>query len=98
MTEFTCARCGCRVLLVLTEAPPTEFGWRGNRLCLECDDGNPAEHGRDTAIFQELQPIRAAFRKWFTANRADFLNDEMYKATRIEALLDEISDELNTPL
>ena len=63
------------------------------------DDGNPAEHGRDTAIYRELQPVRAAFRKWFTANRSDMFNDEMHgKAAQIEALLDEISDELNGPL
>ena len=61
-------------------------------------DDDPPEHGRDTVVFQDLQPIRRKYAEWLAANRMELFNDDMVnKAELVQRLLDEISDELNTP-
>ncbi len=63
------------------------------------DDGNPPEHGRDTAIYQELQQVRYKLESWFAKNKGDMPNDDATeKAQRAIDLLHEVSDELDTPL
>ena len=57
------------------------------------------EHGRDTAIYQELLPVAAAFDKWLAANQNEFwCPEDKEKADTIERLFDELKESLNTPL
>ena len=59
------------------------------------DEGNLAENGRDTAIYQELCELRERVHKWRKSNANDFANDEQSaKADRIIGLMDELSDDL----
>jgi hypothetical protein len=62
-------------------------------------DDDPPTHGRDTAVYQELQPVRELYRLWLSRNRGDLFNDELEAmAQEVEDILLKISDELNTPL
>lgn len=61
------------------------------------DDDGP-EHGRDTAIFQELLPVMESYRKWLARNKSDLCNDEQEAmAAKITDLFDELHDSLNVP-
>ena len=63
------------------------------------DDGNPPEHGRDTAVYQELQVVRNKLDSWLARNKSDLPNEELAdKAQQAVDLLHEISDELDAPL
>jgi hypothetical protein len=62
-------------------------------------DDNPPEHGRDTAIYQELIVVQTKYEKWLNDNWKDLFNDEMVaKANLIKYMLEELSDELKQPL
>jgi hypothetical protein len=62
-------------------------------------DDDPPTHGRDTAIYQELQPIIRKYEEWLRVNKDELFNEEMQqKANTIRLLLAEINDEVNTPL
>lgn len=63
------------------------------------EDGDAASHGSETAIYQELVDLRKKFDKWKVSNRRDFPNDEFTnKVIQIEAIIEEMEDELDQSL
>lgn len=63
------------------------------------EDGDAPSHGRDTAVYQELLPVKAAFEKWLAQNRRDLGSPELEAAADgIEGLLEQIEEGLNQPL
>jgi hypothetical protein len=62
-------------------------------------NGAAVTHGRDTAIYQELVVINNRIQDWAKANDNDFHNDVMKDKVRMaQELLEEVAEELNTPL
>jgi hypothetical protein len=63
------------------------------------DDGDASSHGRDSAMYQQLMPIRVKFDEWQAQFRKEFYGPEMEQdAAQIEILLDRLADSINVPL
>jgi hypothetical protein len=63
------------------------------------DDGDAISHGRDSAMYQQLMPIRVKFDEWQAQFRKEFYGPEMEQdAAQIEILLDRLADSINVPL
>jgi hypothetical protein len=65
------------------------------------EDGDAAEHGRETAIYQDLLSIRSRFQMWLVENRDrhEFFNDEDQKtAETILEAMESLEDKMNVPL
>lgn len=63
------------------------------------EDDNPPEHGRDTAIWQELQPPLTMLEAWLRNNANEFWSDETKaKAALAVGLLAQVCEELDVKL
>jgi hypothetical protein len=63
------------------------------------EDGDAITHGRDSAMYQELCPIKEKFDKWAEAFGKEFFSVTMEQdVANVGILLEHIAHELNQPL
>lgn len=63
------------------------------------DDGDAVTHGSDTAMYQELLPIKAAFDKWADQFGSEFYGPDMKKLVdEMEIEFETLVEQINQPL